>query len=371
MSENTTGGVAGRVTSIDALRGFDMFWIMGADGFFRALFLLIGTPFFVEVLGPELEHSSWNGFTFYDLIFPLFLFIVGLTMPLSITRRLEKGHSRQRLYYHIIKRTVLLFVFGLIYNGLFDFNIEHQRWAGVLQRIALCYFFAAIIVMNTNKKGQAIWLAAILLVYWAIVGLVPVPGVDAGHFTPEGFLGGYLDRMFLPGRFCCYDLGDNEGFLSTIPAIGNVLAGVLTGEFIMSGASHKKKLSRMLVIGVSAIVLGWIWNFGFPVNKLMWTSSYVCVTVGWSLLLLSLFYWIIDVKKYSKWAFPFIVIGLNPITIYVIQGIFDFGVVVNIFVHGFIDNMGDFKQVFFILCVLVVKWLFLYFLYKQKIFLKV
>jgi predicted acyltransferase len=360
---------ARRVVSIDALRGFDMFWIMGGDGFFPALFTLIGTPFLLS-LSRQLEHSAWNGFTFYDLIFPLFLFIVGCSMPFALGRRLEKGEPKKSIFIHIIKRTVTLLFLGLIYNGLLNFNFQAMRYAGVLQRIAICYFFASLIFINTKPRTQAVISAVILLAYWAIMKLVPVPGFGAGVLTPEGNLAGYLDRLFLPGRFCCYTFGDNEGIISNLPAVVTALLGALSGAWLKSGSTGMRKVLGLSAAGIASLALALLWNPFFPINKLFWSSSYVLYAGGWSMLLLALFYWIIDVRGWRGWAFPFIVIGLNPITIYVVQGLLDFGVIANIFVHGFIRHTGAFEQPLWLLCILAVKWLFLYFLYRQKIFLK-
>lgn len=370
MSENMPEAQKKRIVSIDALRGFDMFWITGGDSFFIALFALINTPFF-HSLALQMDHPPWAGFRFYDIIFPLFLFIMGVAMPLSITRRLERGDSRKKLYRHIIQRTLLLFLLGLIYNGLFDLYFEHQRYTGVLQRFAFTYFFASVIVMNFKIKGQAIWIAAILLISWLILLLVPAPGFKAYDLTPQGNLCGYIDRQFLPGSFCCYTYGDNEGILTMFPAITNVLFGVMAGRWLLGGDHEMKKIRNLVMAGVSFIATALLWSLVFPINKYLWTGSYVLLTAGISFLLLCAFYWVIDVKGYKKWAFPFIVIGLNPITIYVVQGIFDFGIIANIFIHGFADSFGSFKPVFYQLCIILVKWFFLYFLYSKKIFLKV
>ena len=359
----------GRVVSIDALRGFDMFWIIGGGGLFAGLIEWLDNPVF-RVLGNQLHHSRWNGFTFEDLIFPLFLFIVGLSMPFSLTKRIDRGDSRKDLYIHIVKRTVTLLVLGLIFNGILNFNFERMRYAGVLQRISICYFFTALIVMNTRIKGQTIWAGAILFVYWAAMKLIPVPDFGAGVLTAEGNLAGYIDRLFLPGRFCCYRFGDNEGLLSTIPAVATTLLGVLSGHWLRSSTDMRRKVLGLTAAGIASLVVGLLWHLLFPINKLIWSSSYVLFAGGWSMLLIALFYWIIDVRGYRKWAFPFVVVGLNPITIYVAQDIIDFGDFTGFFVNGFIEHMGDFRPVFWSACVLAVKWLFLYFLYRQKIFLK-
>jgi len=359
-----------RILSIDALRGFDMFWITGGDVFFVTLFAFIGTPF-CEKLALQLDHPAWSGFHFYDLIFPLFLFIVGLSMPFSITRRMERGSSRKDIYKHIFRRTIILYLLGMVYNGLFHFNFETLRYTGVLHRIAFTYFFASLIVMNYKQKGQLFWAVTITLAYWLVLLKVSVPGFGAYHLTPEGNLAGFIDRKFLPGSFCCYKFGDNEGILTNFPAIVNVLAGVLAGYRLLKPEPEKKKIIFFIVSGVILIIIALLWNMIYPINKYLWTGSYVSLTCGLSMLAICLFYWLIDVRGYTRWAFPFTVIGMNCITIYVLQGFFDFGVIAKIFIHGVYTKMGAFQFPFYEFCVLATKWLFLYFLYRQRLFLKV
>lgn len=359
-----------RIVSIDALRGFDMFWITGGDAFFLALFALINTPI-AHTLGLQLEHVAWEGFRFYDLIFPLFLFIMGVSMPLSITRRLERGYSKGALYRHVVKRTLVLFILGLVYNGLFNLDFGNLRYTGVLQRFSVTYLFAALIVMNCRVRGQSAWIALLLLGYWLMLLFIPAPGFHAYDLTPQGNLCGYIDRQALPGSMCCYTFGDNEGILSMIPAVASVLFGVMAGRWLLDDNAPMQKLKMLAIAGLSLVAAALVWSLVFPVIKNLWTGSYVLLTAGISMLLLGLFFWIIDVKGYRKWAFPFVVIGMNPITIYIVQGLFDFGIIANIFIHGFIDQTGSLKPVLFQFSVLAVKWLFLWFLYSRKIFLRV
>jgi predicted acyltransferase len=359
-----------RVHSIDALRGFDMFWIMGGEALFSALLKLVNTPWAAK-LSLQFDHSEWNGFTFYDLIFPLFLFIVGASIPFAMAKRLESGSDKKTLYKHILVRTAKLIFFGFLVNGLLNFTwFSSMRWAGVLQRIGISYGIASIIAMNSKPKTQGFIFAGILVAYWLAMILIPVPGFGAGNLTPEANLASYLDRLLLPGRFCCFSFGDNEGLLSTLPAVSTCLMGVLTGHWLRSSATKERKALYMVIAGLTSLGLALIWDLVFPINKLIWTSSYVLFAGGWSLLLLSLFYWIIDVKGLKGWSFPFMVIGMNAITIYLVQALFRFNTITDIFVHGFIDQLGDYRAAFYIAATLCVKWLFLYFLYRQKIFLK-
>ena len=369
MEQQLSGIPKGRILSLDVLRGFDMFWIIGGASLFSGIFSLFKTPFTDSIVG-QFEHSAWHGFTFYDLIFPMFLFIVGASMAIALGRRKGKGLGNKELYKYVLKRFALLFILGLVMNGLLDFNFSHFRYAGVLQRIAVCYLLTAVIFIHTTKRAQYIIAPVILLVYWGIMMFIPVPGFGAGVLTPEGNLAGYIDRMLLPGSFCCYEFGDNEGLLSTIPAVITTLLGVFAGYWLLLKNSDLRKTLGLLAGGAALVILGCVWGLFFPINKLIWSSSYVLLTAGSSTLLLAFFYWIVDVKKYQRWAYPFVVIGVNPITIYVAQRLFDFKSVAWVFIHGFVDHLGMFSAVFTIICVLLVKGLFLHFLHKHKIYLR-
>jgi predicted acyltransferase len=364
-----------RLYSLDALRGFDMLWISGGGGLMVALAALTGWSFFTWA-GGQMEHVEWEGFRFYDMIFPLFLFIAGVSMPFSILKRKKRGESMKSIYFHMFKRLFLLILLGAIYNGLLRFDFENQRYASVLARIGIAWFFAAIIVLNTSVRGQIIWFAGILLSYWAIMKLIPVPGFGAGVLTPEGNLAAFIDQKLLPGKFCCYTFGDNEGILSNLPAISTALLGALTGHLLISNdkrLSGFRKAMLILVAGIVSLALGKLWGLNFPIIKNIWTSSYVLYAGGWSLILLALFYLIIDVWGFRKWAFPFVVIGLNSITIYMLNsGILDFGQMSQYFFGGTIKSFSDLAQpvissTAYILCV----WTVLYILYRNKIFLKV
>jgi len=358
-----------RLTSLDALRGMDMLFLVGISGVFRALPKLWDNEVF-DFLAGQCQHTEWHGFHVYDLIFPLFIFIVGTSMPFAISKRLQQGQSRKKLYSHIIRRSLILFFLGSILNGFLSFDFENLKYAGVLQRISIAYFFSAMIVMNTGIKRQAIIAGSLLVLYWLLMILVPVPGHGAGVITPEGNLHAYIDRLLLPGRLNNVTY-DEDGILQQISSIAVCLAGVLSGHWLRSSYSQNKKVWGLLLAGSASIIISLIWDLSFPIIFRLWSSSYAMLVIGISSLLLGSFYWIIDVKGYKKWSFPFVVVGLNSITIYVVSGLFDFGVIVNIFVHGFIDNLGTFRPLFWSLCILTVKWLFVYFLYKKKIFLKV
>jgi predicted acyltransferase len=359
-----------RVASIDALRGFDMFWIAGGDALVYHLSKAAPFPLLL-ILARQFQHVEWEGFHFYDLIFPLFVFIVGLVLPFSLTRRLEAGGNRRDLYLHALRRLFLLFFLGLIANGLLDLNFPDLRILGVLQRIAIAYFFATLLVMNFKVRGQAMATGLILLAYWAIMAWIPVPGFGRGNFTMQGNLAAYIDQRFLPRPFCCYDFGDNEGIISNIPAIATCMLGALAGHWLRTAYSQKRKVLGLVLAGVVSLGAGLLWSLAFPIVKNLWSSSFVLFAGGWSLLLLALFYLIIDVLGYRKWAFFFTVIGANSITIYLTRHFFNFKEVGLIFTHGFINYLGGWKPFAIELGSVVAGWMFLYYLYKQKIFLRV
>jgi predicted acyltransferase len=364
-----------RLVSLDALRGFDMFWITGGEGLIVSLAALTGWPVLAWAK-TQMEHVPWDGFAFYDMIFPLFLFIAGASMPFSILKRKKRGDSLKSIYWHLSKRLFLLLLLGFIYNRLLYFNFDHQRWASVLGRIGLAWFFAAIIVLNTSVRKQIFWFIGILLCYWAVMKLVPVPGFGAGVLTPEGNLGAYIDQQLLPGIFCCYKYGDNEGILSTIPAIATALLGALTGHFLASESPRLNGLKKgliMLAAGIAFLGTGRAWSVVFPIIKNLWTSSYVLFAGGWSLILLAVFYLVIDVWKIRRWSFPFVVIGLNSITIYMLSaGIINFQTMNKYFFTGVINLFSEPVQpVISAIGLLICEWVFLYILYRKKIFLKV
>jgi len=358
-----------RVVSIDALRGFDMFWIIGGGEVFTSLTETWKHPA-AQTIQRQLSHVTWEGFHFEDLIFPLFVFIVGAVLPFSVSRRLERGQSLAGVYLHIVKRTIVLILLGLVFNGLLHFNWPQMRWPGVLQRIGLCYFFAAMLVIHTKWRTQAIVAAAILLLYWAVMTLVPVPGYGRGVLTAEGCLSSYIDQQLIPGKLY-YIHGDNEGLISTLPAICTALLGVLAGHWLRSNRSGGYKAAGLTIAGLLCLVVGYVWGLFFPIIKIIWTSSYVLYAGGWSLLLLALFYWMIDVKGYKKWSIFFIVIGMNPITIYFLQSFVGFDEIAEFFLVGISQHAGLFKPLVLAIGALMVKWLLLWFLYRRRIFFRI
>lgn len=361
-----------RLQSLDALRGFDMFWIIGGGALLEALRNLTGWRFF-RILAEQQEHAAWNGFRFEDLIFPLFLFISGVTIPFSLGRDLERGVPRARIHRRILRRGVLLVLLGLVYNGIFRLDFANQRYPSVLARIGIAWALGALIAVHARPRRQALWIAGILLGYWAVMKLVPVPGFGAGVLTQEGSLAGYLDRHLLPGRLYLGD-HDPEGLLATVPAVATALLGSLTGHYLRATRDPgPARVLRLALAGLSALALGWLWNPLFPVNKNLWTSSFVLVAGGWSLLLLALAHYLVDLRGWARGALPFVLIGLNPITIYLAQeGILDFEGCARFFLGGALAHLGAaWAAVAAVLGVIALKLLFLAFLHRQRIYLKV
>ncbi|WP_080237823.1 acyltransferase family protein [Spirosoma rigui] len=362
-----------RLLSLDALRGFDMFWIIGGEEIFHVLAKTTGWAWAI-FMADQFTHVDWNGFRPYDCIFPLFLFLAGVSTPYSLGSRLDRGDDRGAMVRKIITRGLVLVLLGILYNnGLFTKPLAEMRFPSVLARIGLGGMFAQLIyVYVRNERARYGIFAGILLVYWALLMLVPVPGFGAGNLTMEGSLVGYVDRLVMPGRLYKV-VHDPEGLLSTLPAIATGLLGVFAGTVLRhKNVSDSQKLQRLALAGVVCVVVGWIWNIVLPVNKNLWTSSFVLVAGGWSLLALSLFYWIIDIMNWRRWTFFFVVIGMNSILIYLAGEVIDFEHTAHFLFGGMLSFFSDpIRSVGAVVAFLAVKWAFLYFLYKKNVFLRV
>jgi predicted acyltransferase len=302
--------------SLDALRGFDMFWIVGGEGLIRSV-ATVNHSALMAFLVAQLTHRDWEGVTFYDLIFPLFVFMVGVSLVFSLDRILaEKG--RAAALKRILRRSLLLFVIGVIYSSGPLSGIGDIRLLGVLQRIALCYLFTGILYCALRPRGLVITCGVLLVGYWALMTFVPVPGEGAGNFQEGHNLANYFDRRFLPFRK--YD-GDHdpEGILSTLPATASCLLGIFAGRLLKNAAvPSRKKVKWLLILGVAGVVLGFLWGIQFPVVKKIWTSSYVLVAAGYSSILLAAFHQVIEVWGFRTCVRPFVWIGRNPITMYLL-----------------------------------------------------
>lgn len=334
-----------RLASIDALRGFNIFWIIGADGAVLALRDMLSGQGPVAsaiggFLGTQMTHVDWEGFRFYDFIFPLFIFITGVSVVFSLPRLVER-EGLARAHLRVLRRALLLYGLGLIYYGGISESWEDIRFLGVLQRIGICYLFASLIFLNFSLRGMIAAFVVLLAGYWALLTFVPVPGIGAGSFAPDANLAHWIDAHYLPGRL--WDrTSDPEGLLSTLPAIGTCLIGVFAGLLLKHDALSAQSKSLWLIgAGIVMVVLGHLWGLQFPVIKGIWTSSFVLVAGGYSLMLLGAWHQIIDVWGFRRWPVIFIWIGANAILLYFLNNVFGFEPFALRFVGGDFSELVD------------------------------
>jgi predicted acyltransferase len=369
-----------RLVSLDVLRGITIaFMILVNNG-------INGYPYW------PLMHSVWNGWTPTDLVFPTFLFLVGITIVYSFESRLSRGATRASLFRHTLRRAVILFLLGLVVNGFPFFPLGTLRIYGVLQRIALCFLIASIFyLLDRGPASKVVAIVVALIGYWIIMRWIPVPGFgmpgrDIPLLDPDRNLVAYLDRHIFPGRL--YErVRDPEGLLSTLPAIATTLLGTLTGLWLRSNNSRPRKALVMLIGGVAGILLGMAWGHWFPINKKLWTSSYVLLAAGWTLVALSICYWIVDIRNWRKgWTYIWIVFGMNAITAYVFSELLA-STLSSIHFHsagkkislaqfifrGYLNAIPDhhLASLAYSLSFVAVCFLPVFVLYRNKIFLKV
>lgn len=319
-------GAAQRLVSLDVFRGLTI-----------AGMILVNDPGSWSHIYPPLEHAEWNGWTPTDLIFPFFLFIVGASMTLSFPARFARGFTRRALAIHVLRRSALIFALGLFLNGFPDFDFRTIRIMGVLQRIALCYLVAGLLYLATYKKerssGQPALVranlsvtlaaaAALLAGYWALMTFVPVPGYGAGHLGKEDNLAAYVDRSVLGGHLWSESkTWDPEGLLSTLPAIATLLIGIPAGEWLRSERKAGRKALGLAVAGTALLVAGRLLHPYFPINKNLWTSSFVLFTGGFAMLALAACFWLVDARGWRRWTSPFLVFGMNAILAYALAAL--------------------------------------------------
>ena len=358
-----------RLESLDALRGFDMFWIIGGEWIFGGLNGIFQSPV-TEFINTQLTHVRWEGFRFWDVIMPLFLFIVGVAMPFSFSKRLAGGESKKKLYIHIFKRFAILFILGMVAQGhMLDYDLSKLHiFSNTLQAIAAGYLIAALIMLNMRVKWQVSITAGMLLLFWGLMAWVPVSGFGPGSLTPEGNLAISIDKWIL-GNF--QDGTNYSWILSSLTFACTVLLGVFAGYILRSNISQKKNVFRLSAFGILCIGLGLIWSLVFPIIKHLWTSSFVLFSGGICILLLVLFYVVIDVWRWRKWAFVFKVIGMNAIAVYMATHLFDFRLMGNVFVGGLAERLGAWNVLVQGVAGFTVIWLILYFMYTKKIFIKI
>ena len=325
-----------------------------------------------------LLHAEWHGWTPTDLVFPFFLFIVGVSITLAFARRVEEGSVKRDLYLKVLKRSAIIFGLGLFLNGFPYFNLGTIRIAGVLQRIAICYLIASLIFLTTKARTQLLIGVALLIAYCLVMTKLAAPGYAPGDLSKEGSIASFIDRVIL--RQHIWRQGrvyDPEGLLSTIPAIVTTLLGILTGHWLRTERTRYEKVVGMFVAGAICVAIGWAWNPFFPINKALWTSSYVLFTAGLALEFLALCYWVIDIHGYRRWAWPFEVFGVNALALFVGTGLM-VKLMGLLHVQGWIFrnlflswaqpiNASLFYAIAFILLWLVLMWL----LYRKQIYIKV
>lgn len=357
-----------RLVCVDALRGFDMLWIIGGSEVLITLAEATGIGFLSNI-AIHFDHN-WGQFHFYDLIQPLFLFIVGVVMPVSFRKRIARGETKKSIYAHVMKRVFVLYILGLISSGhLFSFDISKIHLiTNVLHVIAIGYLVSSVLILELNIKWQIGITVALLFLYWAIMALIPVPGYGAGIFKPDINLALWIDNALL-GHF-----QEGEGWtyiISSITFIPSIMLGVFAGYILQSGRDEMRKAWLLALIGVSCIIAGRIWGIWFPVIHHIWTSSLVLYGAGLSFVLLALFYLVIDVWGFKKWSFPFVVIGMNAIAVYVATHLFDFTLIGNILVGGLEKWIGSWFDFIQALAAITIVWLILYWMYLKKTFIKV
>ena len=362
--------LADRVISVDVLRGFDMFWIVGGGQIVQALDKCGKNPvtaFFVR----QLTHCKWEGLVFYDLIFPLFLFLVGMAIVFSVGKIVAR-EGKAGAYRRIFKRFAIMFVLGIVYSGGFAYGIDGVRIMGVLQRLALCYLIVSIMYIHLKPRQMAAVGVALLAGYWAWLSFVPVPGLGRTSFAVEENWANYLDRLYLPLRKNDGNW-DPEGLLSTLPAVGTCLLGFFAGLFIKNPAvpANRKGLYFMGA-GLVLLAAGYAWGLQFPVIKRIWTSSYVLAAGGWSCLLLGAFYQVVDVWKIRFWTAPFLWIGSNALAVYMVKNLVDFNKITARF-FGLTDWVPQQGVTALAAAAVTLGWVVLLagFMYRKKVFIRI
>jgi predicted acyltransferase len=304
---------AARLVSLDVFRGITI-----------AGMVLVNNPGTWGAIYSPLKHAEWHGWTPTDFIFPFFLFIVGIAIPIALGKRMESGSVTRDVYFKIFRRAATIFLLGLFLSGFPFFDLSTLRIPGVLQRIAVCYLVVSLLFLHFDWKKQAIIGAVLLFVYWALMTLVPVPGCEFPNIDDKACnLAAYIDRTVFGANhiWISAKVYDPEGILSTIPAVSTTIAGVLTGLWLRSKRTDLEKVGGLFFAGVAAVMIGYVWNGWFPINKPLWTSSYVVFTAGMALLLLAFCYWLIDIKGYKAWAKPFVIFGVNALALFVFSGL--------------------------------------------------
>lgn len=364
---NTTKNT--RLLSIDVLRGFDMLMIIFVDRFFSTLNEGAKTGF-TEVLAAQFEHPEWFGYHFYDIIMPLFLFLVGVVIPFSMERRVKEIDNKAKLYPHLIKRFIILFILGWIVQGnLLALDIDQFKiFSNTLQAIAVGYFFSCVAYIHLNKKARYILFAACLLVYGLLLEFANVPGIGNSELLPDKNIALYIDHYV----FGSFDDGyQYTWLLSGLGFIATTLSGLFAGEMLRSKLPREKTARNILLVGIGFIVVGLILNIFHPSVKKIWNSTFVLLSSGLCFALLALFYWIIDVKGYTRWGFFLKVIGINAITAYVLSHVINFPEIAKFILFGFEQYLGNYYEAFATIGGFGILYLLLWYMNKNQTYIKI
>lgn len=362
-------GNSNRLLSIDVLRGFDMLMIIFADRFFYHLNEGSQTGLTGKIAA-QFEHPEWFGFHFYDIIMPLFLFVVGVVIPFSMDKRIASTGSKINLYPHLLRRFVILFILGWIVQGnLLSLDINQFKvFSNTLQAIAVGYLFSCMTYIHLKRKGRYILFAICILAYMALLEIPNIPGIGNSELLPDKNFAIYIDRLVF-GRF---DDGYQYTWLLTgFGFIATTLSGVFAGELLRSTLTKKRIASNLFLIGIAGIALGLLLHIWHPIVKKIWTSSFVLVSSGLCFLLLALFYWIVDIKGYIKWALPLRIIGINAISAYVASHIIDFPLIANQLLFGFEQFTGLYYNAITTIGGFGIIYLLLWYMDKNKTYIKI
>ena len=360
-----------RLLSLDALRGFDMFWIAGGATIFSAF--TAGTQNeILKALRLQLQHVEWEGFRFLDLIFPLFLFMIGVAIPYALTKRLSRGDSLLRIYSHVVLRVIILIFFGMMINGNLlslspsEFHITYS----VLQMLALGYLVASVLWLNLSVRWQIAATLGLLIGYWALQTFVPVPGYGAGVYERHALFGDWLNDQILGSWQTKWQFG---WILGILPHSATAMLGVLAGQILRTSWRQNRKTGTLVALGLVCLAVGWLWSYQFPMIKNRWTSTFALWAGGWSYLLLALFYQVIDVWQWRRWAYPFVVIGSNSIFVYMSWGLCSgaFKAVADRFLGGLRQYTGAWYDGISWTGAFLVFWLLLAYMHRNKTFIRI
>ena len=351
-----------RLVSLDAFRGWTMFWIVGGEAIVEALHSLHSGPL-INGLVYELNHTDWQGLRFYDLIWPSFMLMTGMSLPFSYAKR-SLTHTHGQILLHVLRRFLVLFLLGSLRESI---SFQHPyliELSSALQPIAVAYL-AAFLIVRKSWRVQAAVGTSILVFYGILLAFVPAPGVPAGSYDRNANLVLWTDLATV-GRVLPEHWGT---VISTLPTIATTILGMLLGELLMTSRSTASKMKIIGVVGLSGVVLGWALNPVIPIIMKIWTTSYGLASAGFACLMFLVFYWLIDVRGYQKLAFPFVVIGMNAVAIYMSESIIPWSKTVAIFTHTLTGTLGSAMPLIHAVAVLTIEWLVLYWMYKRKIFL--